>query len=67
MKNIKSFFGSKRGEVSVKGLAMTVGIIVLIGFIVVTLQQGLLKTWVEDVWTTVWTWIQDSFMKGGAV
>ena len=62
MKRIKSFINSKRGEVDIKGLAMTVGIIVLIGAVVVYLKNGPLNGWVEEVWTNVWNWIQAVFM-----
>jgi hypothetical protein len=50
---------SRKGEFSVKGLALTVAAIVVIGFIM---------TWImatgggfETVWGAVWGWIQ-SFM-----
>ena len=54
---------SKRGEFSVKGLAITVGAIVVIGAVVAWLSGNVLTGWIEDAWDTMWGWIQDSFVK----
>ena len=43
----------------VKKLAITVGAIVLIGVAVAFLAGGQLVIWIEQVWNTVWQWIQD--------
>ena len=58
----KSFFCDERGEVSVKGLAITVGAIVVIGAVVTWLSGGQLTTWISDIWDSVWNWIQNTFM-----
>ena len=62
MKRMRFFRNSKRGDVSVKGLAVTVGAIVVIGAIVTWLAGGVLEDWIGEVWSQVWGWIQSTFM-----
>ena len=52
---------SRRGEFSIKGLAITVGAIVVIGAVVAWLSGGVLANWIEEVWGVMWGWIQTSF------
>jgi len=66
---VKLLMGSKfvkdeRGEFSVKGLALTIGAIVVIGFIVMWLasDSGPLQGWITSGWEDViWPWIQSVF------
>ncbi|MCL2633126.1 MAG: hypothetical protein FWD34_01280 [Oscillospiraceae bacterium] len=52
----------KRGEFSVKGLAIMVGTIVVIGAVVTIVVNGLLEGWIVQVWDTIWGWIESTFM-----
>jgi len=53
---------SKRGEFSVKGLAITVGAVIVIGAVATYLSQGPVAGWIEQAWDGLWSWIQSSFM-----
>ena len=52
----------ERGDFSVKGLAMTLGVIVVIGIIVAWLGTGGgLQEMIEEVWASVWGFIKSTF------
>ncbi|MCL2146649.1 MAG: hypothetical protein FWH52_02465 [Synergistaceae bacterium] len=59
---VKRFMNDEQGDFSVKGLAITVGAIVVIGAVVTWLSNGQITVWISDVWDSVWGWIQDTFM-----
>ncbi|NIK77492.1 Flp pilus assembly pilin Flp [Paenibacillus castaneae] len=50
MKKIKAFISNESGEIGIKQLAVTVAVIVIIGFIVTTLKGSFLETWIKQVW-----------------
>jgi len=58
----KTFTDRERGEVTVKGLAITVGAIVVIGSVVMWLGSGGgMRMMIEQVWEGVWGWISQVF------
>lgn len=52
------FKKDESGEFGVKQIAITVAVIVLIGFIVSTLKDYL-PAWIQEIWTTLVNMIQD--------
>lgn len=46
---IKSFWNDESGDVSIKGLAITVAILVLVGLALVFIR-GNLDGWIQDIW-----------------
>jgi len=62
MKSKVSLFArDEQGEFSIKGLAITIGAIVVIGAIVTWLSEGQLAEWIEQVWLAIWDWMQGLF------
>ncbi|MDR2711602.1 MAG: hypothetical protein LBB91_00625 [Clostridiales bacterium] len=62
-RKVQLFFNDQRGDVSVKGIAITVGAIVIIGFIALWLasDSGPLQGWITTGGDEVWSWIKDLF------
>ena len=59
---LKGFWADERGDVGIKQIAMTVGVIILIGGVVTFLSDGeTLGGWVEDVWDFVFEKIKSVF------
>lgn len=60
LENARMFFRDERGDFSVKGLAITIGIIVVVGAIVAWLATpgGGLQTWIENIWTSLGSWLE---------
>lgn len=48
--DLKEVLVEEKGEVGIKQIAITVGVIILIGVVVTYLQGGVLVGWVDDVW-----------------
>ncbi|MEK5253478.1 hypothetical protein [Paenibacillus odorifer] len=62
MEKFKGFWADEKGEVGIKQIAMTVGVIILIGVVVTSLSSGsTLADWVGDVWDAVFGKIKDVF------
>lgn len=63
----RSFWKDESGEIGVKQIAVTVGVIVVVAFIVTMLTGGgLLKTWVADIWDYLFNdLIKDGIGGGG--
>ena len=56
---------SERGDFSVKGLAITVGAIVVIGAVVSWLAGGEgMQGMIQDVWTSLGEWMSSTFELG---
>jgi len=56
---------NERGEFSIKGLAITVGAIVVIGAVVVWLGAGGgMQDMIEQVWTSLGGWLDDTIGLG---
>lgn len=51
MKKVNKFMASEKGDFSVKGIAITVAIIVIIGF-AVTAMDTRVGTWIDTLWET---------------
>ena len=47
---IKGFIKSEKGDVSVKGIAIMVAIIVIVGFAIGVIQ-GKLGGWIDQIWS----------------
>lgn len=45
----KKLLGNERGDFGVKQIAITVAIIVVIGFVIATVQT-LMPTWIQEIW-----------------
>ena len=61
----RSFLEDEQGEFSVKGLAITVGIIVVVGAVVVWLAQGKgMQDMIEQVWTALGGWLEETIGLG---
>jgi len=58
------FMADKRGEFSIKGLAITVGAIVVVGAVVMWLSDGQMTTWIDELWTTLGGWMTETFKLG---
>ncbi len=56
---IKSMVEQEKGEFGIKQLAITVGIIIIVGFVIGLLQGGLLEGWIGEVWTFLFDTIQN--------
>ncbi|TYQ16049.1 UNVERIFIED_CONTAM: hypothetical protein Cloal_2551 [Acetivibrio alkalicellulosi] len=64
MKNrIKALLKDQSGEFGVKSIAMTVAVIVIIGFIIVVVQ-GNIDGWVGQIWDLFIGLITDLFSRG---
>ena len=63
VQSARAFVGDERGELGVKGLAIMVGSIVVVGALVVWLGPGGgMQLFIEEVWNDgVWPWVQDVF------
>ena len=48
--DLKELLVEEKGEVGIKQIAITVGVIILIGVVVPYLKGGVLTGWVDDVW-----------------
>jgi len=53
----QSFWKEERGDISIKGIAITVAIIVVIG-LALTFIQGNLGTWITEIWELFMTQIE---------
>lgn len=56
---VKYMLEEEKGEFGIKQLAITVGVIVIVGFVITLLQGGLLAGWINQVWTFLFETIQD--------
>ena len=60
-----AFLSDERGEFSVKGLAITVGVIMVIGAIVTWLAvDGGMKGMIEQVWDSLGGWLDETIGLG---
>ncbi|MGZ9584920.1 hypothetical protein [Paenibacillus marinisediminis] len=50
----QSFWKEEKGEISIKGIAITIGIIILVG-LSITLIQGKMGQWLDDIWEIIKT------------
>ena len=64
IRSIRAFIGDERGDFSIKGLAITVGAVVVIGAVVMWLSEGQMTSWIEDVWDALGGWLQESMGLG---
>jgi len=64
IRSARTFIPDERGEFSVKGLAITVGSIVVIGAVVVWLSGGQMTNWIEDVWDALGGWLDTTIGLG---
>jgi len=60
----RTFLGDDRAEFSVKGLAVTVGAIVVIGAVVIWLSNGQMTDWIDEVWGALGGWLDESIGLG---
>jgi hypothetical protein len=59
---LSKFLSSERGDFSIKGIAIAVGCIVVVGVIVSWLAGGQITEWIADVWDRVWNdWLPNFF------
>jgi len=61
---IKGFILDERGDFSIKGLAVTVGVIVVVGAVVVWLTGGQMTNWIEDIWDSLGGWLDTTIGLG---
>lgn len=62
MKNqVEEVLKDESGEFGIKQIAITVAVIVVIGFIVSTVKSQFLADWIEDIWTMLVELIEDTF------
>jgi len=65
IQNARMFICDERGDFSVKGLAITIGIIVAVGAVVTWLAGGGgLQAWIEDIWTALGGWLESTIGLG---
>ena len=64
IRSIRAFIDDERGDFSIKGLAITVGAIVVIGAVVMWLSAGQMTSWIGDVWTALGGWLDESIGLG---
>ena len=64
IQSIRMFMADKRGEFSIKGLAITVGAIVVIGAVVMWLSEGQMTNWIEQLWSTMGGWLDETIGLG---
>ena len=64
IQSMRMFRADDRGEFSIKGLAITVGAIVVIGAVVVWLSEGQMTTWIGELWDTLGGWLNETFKLG---
>ena len=62
--DIKRFMLDERGDFSIKGLAVTVGVIVVVGAVVVWLTGGQMTGWIEDIWDSLGGWLDTTIGLG---
>ena len=60
---MRLYLHDERGEFNVKGLAITIGAIIVIAAITTWLSgtDSPIFDWIQDVWKVVWAWIQTIF------
>ncbi|MDH6371345.1 hypothetical protein CA600_12930 [Paenibacillus sp. VTT E-133280] len=49
--DLKGLLVEEKGEVGIKQIAITVGVIIVIGVVVTYLKDGALVGWIDDIWT----------------
>ena len=60
VQSARIFIGDERGEFNIKGLAITVATIVVIGAVVTWLTEGnQMTTWITEVWGSLGVWLED--------
>lgn len=48
---VKSFWKDESGEIGIKQIAITVTVIVILGFVIMIFQDGtILTNWMKDLW-----------------
>ncbi|GIP09488.1 MAG: hypothetical protein E7L01_01145 [Paenibacillus macerans] len=57
-KGIRAFWEDETGDIGVKQIAVTVGVIVIIGLIIGAVNDNL-ATWIDEVWKYFMKIIQD--------
>ncbi|WP_334078114.1 hypothetical protein [Paenibacillus sanfengchensis] len=62
----RNFWKDETGDIGVKQIAMTVAVIVIIAFIVLTLKGGLLTQWINEVWNYLFNDLIKDNIGGGA-
>ena len=58
----RAFADEERGSISVQGIAITVGAIIVIGFITILLTttgSSPISGWITQVWTALWGKVSD--------
>jgi len=53
----QSFWKEEKGEISIKGIAITIGVIILVGFAITTIQ-GKMGVWLDDIWGIIKTQLE---------
>ncbi len=53
----QSFWKEEKGEISIKGIAITIGIIILVGMSI-TIIQGKMGNWLDDIWGIIKTQLE---------
>ena len=66
IQGVRKFKRDERGDFGIKGLAITVGAIVVIGAVVFWLANGEMIKIVETVWEQAWGWITGIFEENKA-
>ena len=65
IRSARAFLNDERGEFSVKGLAVTVGVIVVVGAVVVWLAAGGgMQGMIEELWTALGGWLDGTIGLG---
>ena len=63
--NIRTFLGDERGDFSVKGIAITIGVIVVVGAVVLWLTgDGGIQSMIEDLWEALGGWMEETIGLG---
>lgn len=55
----QSFWKDERGDIGIKQIAITVGIIVIIAFAIGLIKDSFLEGWIKDVWKMFMDAIKD--------
>lgn len=68
-RKIGAFIKDERGDFGLKGLIITVAIIVVVGCVVLFLTGGddgggEMETWIKKIWTSLGTWLQSTIGLG---
>lgn len=58
MAEARNMVEEEKGDFGIKQLAIVVGVIVIVGFVIGLLQAGLLETWIGQVWDFLFNTIQ---------